>query len=228
MISIFFNNLSLGAVIALISVRVETLGYGESGLWNSMFFLGISMGAVTSGIIVQLLSFEHAMLASMVYCLLGIAADSKALLCILAGLQDKMALQLAQSLGRCGSSALWVSSVASSRVRSLSSLPDLEFVKVEQRGTDGRVGLVTLNRPKALNALCSPLIADLMVAMRHFDADPKWLKAKQAGKIVGVLAFDLSSAFDTVNSNQLLPKLLRAGITGSALDWFGSYLDWVE
>lgn len=55
----------------------------------------------------------------------------------------------------------------------MSSLPtNLEFVKVETRGTDGRVGLVTLNRPKALNALCSPLMDDLMVALRHFDQDP--------------------------------------------------------
>ena len=44
--------------------------------------------------------------------------------------------------------------------------------QVETRGTDGRVGLVTLNRPKALNALCSPLMDDLMVALRHFDNDP--------------------------------------------------------
>lgn len=39
-------------------------------------------------------------------------------------------------------------------------------------GTDGRVGLVTLNRPKALNALCSPLMDDLLTALKHFDADP--------------------------------------------------------
>ena len=58
-------------------------------------------------------------------------------------------------------------------LRLMSSFPNLEFAKLETRGTEGRVGLVTLNRPKALNALCSPLIDDLIVAMRHFDADPK-------------------------------------------------------
>ena len=36
----------------------------------------------------------------------------------------------------------------------MSSLPDLEFVKMEKAGSDGRVAILTLNRPKALNALC--------------------------------------------------------------------------
>jgi len=34
------------------------------------------------------------------------------------------------------------------------------------------VGQVTLNRPKALNALCSPLIAELNQALADFDASP--------------------------------------------------------
>ena len=50
-------------------------------------------------------------------------------------------------------------------------MPDFEFVKVEKTGTDGRVGLITLNRPKALNALCSPLMDDLIAALEHFDKD---------------------------------------------------------
>jgi enoyl-CoA hydratase len=37
--------------------------------------------------------------------------------------------------------------------------------------TRGRVGLVRLNRPKAFNALNSVLIAELMSALRAFDAD---------------------------------------------------------
>ncbi len=44
-----------------------------------------------------------------------------------------------------------------------------ETILVEQRG---RVGLVTLNRPKALNALNSKLIAELNAALDAFDADP--------------------------------------------------------
>ena len=38
--------------------------------------------------------------------------------------------------------------------------------------TRGRVGLITLNRPKALNALSSPLIAELGLALDAFEADP--------------------------------------------------------
>ena len=57
-------------------------------------------------------------------------------------------------------------------VRAMSTLPKFEYVNIEQRGDNGRVGLVTLNRPKALNALCSPLMDDLIGALTHFDNDP--------------------------------------------------------
>ena len=56
--------------------------------------------------------------------------------------------------------------------RLMSSMPEFEFVKVERKGTDGRVGLVTLNRPKALNALFNPLMNDLIGAFNHLDEDP--------------------------------------------------------
>ncbi|MEW9807283.1 enoyl-CoA hydratase [Mesorhizobium marinum] len=44
-----------------------------------------------------------------------------------------------------------------------------ETILVETRG---KVGLVTLNRPKALNALNAQVLADLLAAFRAFDADP--------------------------------------------------------
>ncbi|WP_137178487.1 enoyl-CoA hydratase [Roseomonas sp. AR75] len=44
-----------------------------------------------------------------------------------------------------------------------------EMILVETRG---RVGLITLNRPKALNALCDQLMEELGHALRAFDADP--------------------------------------------------------
>ena len=47
-------------------------------------------------------------------------------------------------------------------------MADYETITVEQRG---RVSLITLNRPKALNALNSQVLADLLDAMAAFDAD---------------------------------------------------------
>ena len=39
--------------------------------------------------------------------------------------------------------------------------------------TRGRVGLITLNRPKALNALCAALIVELGAALDGYEADPE-------------------------------------------------------
>jgi len=36
-----------------------------------------------------------------------------------------------------------------------------------------KVGIITLNRPKALNALCSPLFTELNQVLKQFDVDPK-------------------------------------------------------
>ena len=44
-----------------------------------------------------------------------------------------------------------------------------ENILVERRG---RVGLITLNRPKALNALCDALVRDIGQALDEFEADP--------------------------------------------------------
>ncbi len=44
-----------------------------------------------------------------------------------------------------------------------------EMILVE---TQGRVGLITLNRPAALNALCDQLMGELGAQLRRFDADP--------------------------------------------------------
>ena len=44
-----------------------------------------------------------------------------------------------------------------------------ETILVER---DGRVGIITLNRPKALNALNSQVMADVTTAAAEFDSDP--------------------------------------------------------
>ena len=66
------------------------------------------------------------------------------------------------------------SAVRASMMRALSSsaaasLPSYDNILVEKRG---RVALITLNRPKALNALCDALIADLNDATSILDQDP--------------------------------------------------------
>ena len=45
-----------------------------------------------------------------------------------------------------------------------------------------------------------------------------------AGKLTSVLFIDFSKAFDTVNHNVLLKKLLSFGICQNTLNWFSSYL----
>src|SRR3954469_3799813 len=48
-------------------------------------------------------------------------------------------------------------------------MPSYEFILQE---TKGRVGVVTLNRPKQLNALNAKLMQELGQALQAFDADP--------------------------------------------------------
>jgi len=63
--------------------------------------------------------------------------------------------------------------VLAAQIRNYSAAaPSYEFVKVETAGTNNRVGVVTLNRPKALNALCGPLIKELVEAVAEFDNNP--------------------------------------------------------
>ena len=63
-------------------------------------------------------------------------------------------------------------------------MPDYEYVLST---SDGPVGIVTLNRPKQLNALAGPLMAELVDALEAHDADEairaipiEWFKASPA------------------------------------------------
>ncbi|KAK2576659.1 hypothetical protein KPH14_005321 [Odynerus spinipes] len=46
-----------------------------------------------------------------------------------------------------------------------------EFIKVETTGEKKNIGLITLNRPKALNALCNQLMFEVNEAIQLFDKD---------------------------------------------------------
>lgn len=45
------------------------------------------------------------------------------------------------------------------------------MIKVETTGEKKNVGLITLNRPKALNALCNQLMSELNEAIQKLDKD---------------------------------------------------------
>jgi len=57
--------------------------------------------------------------------------------------------------------------------RLMSSNTQYQYIKTDTTGTEGRVGIVTLNRPKALNALCAGLMDELIRALNDMDNDPK-------------------------------------------------------
>jgi hypothetical protein len=59
-------------------------------------------------------------------------------------------------------------------------------------------------------------------ALAHAQAG--WLSGAAKGKVVGPMAFDLSTAFDTVATKQLAPTLQALGITGRELKWFLCYM----
>jgi enoyl-CoA hydratase len=55
--------------------------------------------------------------------------------------------------------------------RFYSAAPSFEFIKIEKTGEKQNVGLITLNRPKALNALCNGLMAEVTEALDQFEGD---------------------------------------------------------
>ncbi|XP_046959785.1 probable enoyl-CoA hydratase, mitochondrial [Vanessa cardui] len=60
-----------------------------------------------------------------------------------------------------------------SLIKFYSTAPEYENIKVDIVGAKKNVGLIQLNRPKALNALCNALFKELGKAVIDFDADEK-------------------------------------------------------
>lgn len=58
-----------------------------------------------------------------------------------------------------------------SRLSALPALPNFEFIKVETTGEKKNVALITLNRPKALNALCKGLMTEVAQALDIYEKD---------------------------------------------------------
>ncbi|HZX33087.1 MAG TPA: enoyl-CoA hydratase, partial [Rhodocyclaceae bacterium] len=46
-----------------------------------------------------------------------------------------------------------------------------QYIIAERRGADKKVGLITLNRPQQLNALCDQLVEEMAAALDAFEAD---------------------------------------------------------
>jgi enoyl-CoA hydratase len=107
-------------------------------------------------------------------------------------------------------------------------MPDYEYVL---SASDGSVGVVTLNRPRQLNALAGPLLAELVDALERHDADTAIraivvtggptvfaagadIKEMADASAVDMLLRDNIGAFDRVRH---ITKPLIAAVAGYAL-----------
>ncbi|XP_007934969.1 enoyl-CoA hydratase, mitochondrial [Orycteropus afer afer] len=59
-----------------------------------------------------------------------------------------------------------------STLRSFASGANFEYIITEKKGKSSNVGLIQLNHPKALNALCRGLMSELSQALEAFEGDP--------------------------------------------------------
>lgn len=70
-----------------------------------------------------------------------------------------------------GNAVKQASVTAHSQLQFYSDERELKYLIVETVGEKKNVGLIRLNRPKALNALCSPLMVELSQILNEFEAD---------------------------------------------------------
>ncbi|XP_049817092.1 enoyl-CoA hydratase, mitochondrial [Aethina tumida] len=57
------------------------------------------------------------------------------------------------------------------QVRFMSAAPSYEYIKVSKAGAQNNVAVITLNRPKALNALCNGLMLEVGNALNSLEND---------------------------------------------------------
>jgi enoyl-CoA hydratase len=108
----------------------------------------------------------------------------------------------------------------------------MSYELIEVRAEAGKVGVVTLNRPKQLNALSNQLMDELGAALKAFDADPAIgcmiitgsEKAFAAGADIGAMAsFSFADAYkdDYITRNwetiRSIRKPVIAAVSGFAL-----------
>lgn len=63
------------------------------------------------------------------------------------------------------------------------SAPNYENIIIDVVGTKKNVGLIQLNRPKALNALCKPLFVEIGKAVKDFDSNDSIAAIIITGKV---------------------------------------------
>ena len=64
-----------------------------------------------------------------------------------------------------------IRSRAGLRPLSTSHALSYDYIKTERRGENNNVGLIQLNRPKALNALCDGLMSEMKDALKEMEED---------------------------------------------------------
>ena len=57
-------------------------------------------------------------------------------------------------------------------MRVFSTYDNLKLQNILFEKKEGGVGLIKLNRPKAMNALCEKLVEELNIVLHEFDKDP--------------------------------------------------------